>query len=710
VPPPYRGRKHGAPHVTLTRWATKGEPPADMMHFIARAITSRPQPSLRVTGVGSVTGASGAGSTSWFVTLHPDTAAELHSVVADAIAAARAAGFAQASHLRPNGDRFHITLGTTAGDVHGVEKAEPSVHAYLPHEVDGAAGAVPRQVAPCFEALSEAAMDATPAYVPPPAAARVPTRSGPDAVPLEAAQGVIDAWLRTKLKLDGGSSSSVSGPAELLRTLSWAMSHPFLAVKLRNCAAATVPAAAAMGHVLMVGVTVDPGPRSPDDDVYAVFDDVQRHVPRGLTFPVLWTKQAASDGHAFTLHPITVHPTPKFTGDEDGDGDGDGGGSGGGGGDVEVMGEEALARQMGGVASFVVTEKANGEMFTITVLASLPEGAGGQPLYLVAAGSKHAKYAVWVAADGVPVCNDGTRATSPIAWLRATYEAKLPRGGPELDNWFRDQLWAEMLCFALEGLAGDARLLPFLLAGGWTACGEFESWLHPHIVPFAPGHRAIKYFALTRRAANTCTHEPYTATQRLAHLAELAALGAQTVEHHRWEGAPDIVALRRSVWTSSRREGCVVLSLDAEGRVVKMTKLKTMWYVVSRGLRERFKNWKPESAPRTARDATFTLAAATSQAEAKVREKLAIFFALDAAGDIVASVGERCGAFARAFAAVLHRGINEGVVAGAGAGAGVGVEGASEAGGEVCVPAAWRRRWEHDFPGILVEAEGRAGW
>ena len=65
---------------------------------------------------------------------------------------------------------------------------------------------------------------------------------------------------------------------------------------------------------------------------------------------------------------------------------------------------------------------------------------------------------------------------------------------------YRAAMWAEMIeCFFDElSRAGAGSLLGNLHAGGLTCDAEFESYLHPHLVGFPPGHRRLACAARAR--------------------------------------------------------------------------------------------------------------------------------------------------------------------------------------------------------------------
>lgn len=499
------------------------------------------------------------------------------------------------------------------------------------------------EVAPVFTHLTVAAVDAAPP--PPPHADREGAASPDDAVTASVAASLT-------LKL-GHPVREVAGPPELVKLLAWALRNPHLRVTPRDCSrAAPRSVLVSHGKPFLLGVNVTTGARrGPDDEVYAAVPAIQAHVPRGLTLALM-----VKDGVA-ALEPVTVHPTAKFGGDNDDEATGD----------VAVMDDAALAREVAGAARYIVTEKANGEMFTATVIKTYASDA---PRYWVAAGSKNNKFALWCNGDGLLVLPNGYETCDATAWLRATWAPDAPAEGDAARvEWDRRQLWGEMLEEFVRTLR--APLLAYLSATSYTACAEFESYLHPHLECFALRHRAIRYFAMTARTPGATTHAVFTAGARLEQLRLLRDdMGVRTVA---WEEVPtlDLAALRQRVWRQDGKEGVVILALAADDTILRMIKLKSVWYVVNRGLRERFRGWKPEAPLRDAEAA----------AAKKLDEKLAIFARYPAAGGLLGEVRAAYAAYAAAFARVVHA---------------------------HCGEAAWRARFDFDFPGVMAEARAKA--
>jgi hypothetical protein len=79
----------------------------------------------------------------------------------------------------------------------------------------------------------------------------------------------------------------------------------------------------------------------------------------------------------------------------------------------------------------------------------------------------------------------------------------------------------------------------------------------------------------------------------------------------------DVLAIRRDVWHRTNSEG-VVLLVVINGKIEKLIKMKTVWYVIHRGFRENLKRHVRADHPPT-------LQTLRQGLQKKLREKLAIF-------------------------------------------------------------------------------------
>jgi hypothetical protein len=150
-----------------------------------------------------------------------------------------------------------------------------------------------------------------------------------------------------------------------------------------------------------------------------------------------------------------------------------------------------------------------------------------------------------------------------------------------------------------------------------TVCAEFESYLHPHILAFKQGHQQHRIFALTTYQEDG-TPQQTEDTVRFKQLLELKEKGFETVEISETP-TTDVLEIRRDVWHRTNSEG-VVLLVVINGKIEKMIKMKTIWYVVHRGLRE---NLRRHILSKT--DEYFSVELIRPGLRKKLREKLAIF-------------------------------------------------------------------------------------
>jgi hypothetical protein len=105
----------------------------------------------------------------------------------------------------------------------------------------------------------------------------------------------------------------------------------------------------------------------------------------------------------------------------------------------------------------------------------------------------------------------------------------------------------------------------------------------------------------------------------LKQLIELREKGFGTVEISDTP-TTDVMQIRRDVWHRTDSEGVVLLVVN-NGKIEKMIKMKTIWYVVHRGFRE---NLKRHVTSKTTVE-HLQLSTIRSGLQKKLREKLAIF-------------------------------------------------------------------------------------
>jgi len=82
----------------------------------------------------------------------------------------------------------------------------------------------------------------------------------------------------------------------------------------------------------------------------------------------------------------------------------------------------------------------------------------------------------------------------------------------------------------------------------------------------------------------------------------------------------DVLEIRRDVWHRRNSEGVVLLVVKS-GKIEKMIKMKTIWYVVHRGFRENLKRHVAGKG----QDGPLTIGNIKPGLQKKLRDKLAIF-------------------------------------------------------------------------------------
>ncbi|PRP74796.1 hypothetical protein PROFUN_06657 [Planoprotostelium fungivorum] len=327
-----------------------------------------------------------------------------------------------------------------------------------------------------------------------------------------------------------------------------------------------VPSSIAEGyHLLGMQVVGRRGLRI-DDQIYRKSPRLQQIVPRGLCFVF----KRETD----TLHLISiVYPTSKFFGDDDQDEE------------VVVVDDDEVQKEVPQGTRLISTEKANGEMFTVTVVGQTADGS-----WLIVLGSKNNKFLFHL--------NPKKTTDRQVKSMIKEYSGNAD-GYPDIDmeakpGWTYMNVWIEMseffLLFLLSRPDAADSFCRRLHEEKWTACGEFESFIHPHLVPLQRGHKTVKFFALTSYNEEGSPRET-SGAQRLKDLDWLQETGFETVTRLELSPTTDIMQLRREVWHRDGEEGLVLLVLNPDnGEILRMFKMKTVWYVVYRGLREKIRN------------------------------------------------------------------------------------------------------------------------
>jgi len=150
-----------------------------------------------------------------------------------------------------------------------------------------------------------------------------------------------------------------------------------------------------------------------------------------------------------------------------------------------------------------------------------------------------------------------------------------------------------------------------------TACAEFESYLHPHILAFEDGHQLHRIFALTSYNDDG-TPKQTKDTVRFQQLLELKEKGFGTVDF-KPTSTTDVLEIRRDIWHRKNSEG-VVLLVVIDGKIEKMIKMKTIWYVLHRGFRQNLRRLVLAK-----KFETLSISTIRPEQQKKLREKFAIF-------------------------------------------------------------------------------------
>ena len=309
------------------------------------------------------------------------------------------------------------------------------------------------------------------------------------------------------------------------------------------------------------------GPRwMSDDNSYKKSGKLMRQVPRGLT-------------HVFSLvsgqkliHINTVFPTAKFFGDNDLEED------------VEVISDTEL-NAYGTSDENIITEKANGEMFTFTVCGNWESKDRNGTLVVM--GSKNNKFPFIIRSAETIEKDIMTQVNTQLE--KEGKPNQLTRENLVSSEWTNNNLWAEMcIVFArkLSTLGGNLQtFLEDMLGNNWTLCGEFESYLHPHLIPFEQGHQMVRFFAATKHDDDyNC--EKVDALVMLGRLEHVARYSLDIVPFY--SSKDNLFTIKDTIRKEKWKEGVVVLMVK-NGTVTERVKLKTMWYVIHRGFREKIR-------------------------------------------------------------------------------------------------------------------------
>ena len=568
----YFMQKDGNIHITLI---DPGRLPEAQLARLAQSIIQMfPEPPKTVyTGVGTLEDVV-QDSQAYFLTTDNASQAEWENIISKA--SQKALG--KPEELQPDG--VHVTIGFKNRDIWRRNKRvdrifpfqDPSTttepHVYLPKfrgHVD---------TAPTIEEERE---------------------SSPGLEPLPISKDVGRVFAQQLRKWLKGRPISLTGfPEAQLAILDYLVAHRNINTKWRECPD---------GYYL-IGFTVTSGRRYlSDDDVYKKNPRLQALVPRGLWHGLKLDK----DG---TVHWLgAVYPTSKFFGDNDTD---EG---------VDLVGEEELRAETGnGVGvKFILTEKANGEMFTFTVLDRIKTHDGNK--YIIVCGSKNNKFLFQLILSGPKTTQPNQLGEMLIDYLQPAEQKQFQSQYKTSRSWTNARVWLEMSDVFLARLLENPNAVWFcdmLYKTKQTVCAEFESYLHPHLLAFNEGHQQHRIFALTTYQDDG-TPKYTEDTVRFQQLLELKEKGFATVEIIETP-TTDVLEIRRDVWHRTNSEG-VVLLVVIKGKIEKMIKMKTIWYVVHRGFRE---NLKRHVLSKSVND-PITLSTIRPGLQKKLREKLAIF-------------------------------------------------------------------------------------
>ena len=567
-------RKDGNIHITLI---PPGKMPESQLSQLAQKIIGLyPDPPKTVyTGIGTLEDLNQDQQT-YFLTTNDPSQSEWESLITNASQKA----FGKPAELQPDG--IHVTIGFRNRDIWRRDKRVAPIFPFAqPSDTFP-----PHVFLPRFRGLVDS---------PPGVDSLMNGREGsPGTTPLPASDDVGEVFKDQLRKWLKGRPVSIDAvPKPQLAVLDYLVTHRNVRCKWRECPD---------GYYL-IGFTVHSGKRYlSDDDAYKKNPRLQALVPRGLYHGL----QIEKDG---TVHWLgAVYPTSKFFGDNDTD---EG---------VDLAGEEELRAETGnGVGvKFILTEKANGEMFTFTVLDKVPTHDGNK--YIIVCGSKNNKFLFPIILDGSNRTQQTELAQMLLAYLTPQEQKQFPAEYKKSRHWTYTRVWLEMSDVFLVRLLQNPHavwLCDMLYETKQTVCAEFESYLHPHILAFPEGHQYHRIFALTSYNEGG-TPKQIEDTVRFKQLLELKEKGFGTVEISETPST-DVLEIRRDIWHRTNSEG-VVLLVVINGTIEKMIKMKTIWYVVHRGFRENLKRHIVSN-----KDGNLSVSSIRPGLQKKLKEKLAIF-------------------------------------------------------------------------------------
>jgi hypothetical protein len=302
----------------------------------------------------------------------------------------------------------------------------------------------------------------------------------------------------------------------------------------------------------------------------------QKAIPRGLTYIFKRTQ------HAPVLKYVNiVFPTSKFFGDNDV------------GEEVEIMTPSTIDNMQQGASTYIVTEKINGEMFTFTPIEKIDNNNE----WIIAAGSKNNKFLFHV--------NTGTIKTDAfmesIEYIVQTQLKTEGKGGKLIENlssseWTNTNMWAEMCISIFRKLSvimsteAMEAFLDEMYERKETLCGEYLSYLHPHIVEIPLCYRDCIFFAVTTYDEQTFYSIRPDARNNLARLKFIAEkYGISIISFY--ETHETLSDLRKKIMKQRKTEGVVLIKCNENGKMEERIKLKTLWYVVHRGIREKLRKF-----------------------------------------------------------------------------------------------------------------------
>ena len=568
----YFMRKDGNIHITLIDPGRFKE--ADLAQLAQAIVQMFPEPPQTVyTGVGTLEDTNQDTQT-YFLTASEASQKEWENV----ISRASEKSFGKSTELQPDG--VHVTIGFRNRDIWRRNKRIDPIFPFQ----DPSTTTQPHVYLPQFRGQ----IDTPPALE--------DGRDGsPGTEPLQIPDDVGKVFGQQLRKwLKGRPISLTQFPKPQLAILDYLIAHRNVNAKWRECPD---------GYYLC-GFVVHSGKRYlSDDDAYKKNPRLQALVPRGLYHGF----KLDNDG---TVHWLgAVYPTSKFFGDNDTD---EG---------VDLVGEEELRAETGnGVdVKFILTEKANGEMFTFTVLDKVKTHDGDK--YIIVCGSKNNKFLFQIVFSGQKKTQRSQLGEMLLDYMQPSERNQFQSQYKNNRSWTYTRVWLEMSDVFLSRLLENPNATWFcdmLYKTKQTVCAEFESYLHPHILAFNEGHQHHRIFALTTYQEDG-TPKFTEDTVRFQQLLELREKGFGTVEISETP-TTDVLEIRRDVWHRTNSEG-VVLLVVMNGKIEKMIKMKTIWYVVHRGFRENLK--RHVLSKKT--NEVITLATIRPGLQKKLREKLAIF-------------------------------------------------------------------------------------